>query len=87
MAAGQISIQSILFCLCTKVELPLPFMFGLFSYMESEQYEEAVRDYELLCRKDRSSRGNPLWKLASKVVQAVSMYNIICVISHDEHSS
>ncbi|KAK3753326.1 hypothetical protein QZH41_015276 [Actinostola sp. cb2023] len=25
-------------------------------YMESEQYEEAVRDYELLCRKDRSSR-------------------------------
>lgn len=25
--------------------------------MESEKYEEAVRDYELLCRKDRYSRG------------------------------
>ncbi|EDO26658.1 predicted protein, partial [Nematostella vectensis] len=25
-------------------------------YMESEKYEEAVRDYESLCKKDRSSR-------------------------------
>lgn len=32
-----------------------------FSYMDCEKYEEAVRDYELLCRKDRHSRGR-CWK-------------------------
>ena len=54
---------------CSKLNCNL---FHFFSYMETEKYQEAVRDYEKVCKMDRS-RG----KIATR--QKVQL-NFECII-------